>query len=96
MSALNFDQKRVAIEFCDNNIRCIVLNADDLPFIIRFFRDFSPCRFRNLCDIAGVDFPDRSDRFLVVYQLLSTDYSIRLQVEVVSNELSSVPTITSI
>jgi NADH/F420H2 dehydrogenase subunit C len=96
LSSLNYDRKRVSLETFSGGVRCVVFNPDDLLFVLRFFRDFSCCRFKNLADLIGVDYPDREDRFLVVYQLLSTDYGLRLQVEVAANELSSVPSITSI
>jgi len=66
LSCLNFDRKRVSLETFAGSIRCIVLNPNDLLFVVKFFRDFSCCRFKNLCDVAGSDYPNRRDRFLII------------------------------
>jgi len=49
-----------------------------------------------LCDIACVDYPNQHDRFRLVYQLLSTDFAIRLQVEMIVKELDVVPSVVSL
>lgn len=94
LSSLNYDRKRVSLETFSGEIRCVVLNPDDLLFVLQFFRDFSCCRFKNLADLIGVDYPEREDRFVVIYQFISTDYGLRLHVEVSTDELSSIPSIT--
>ena len=55
LSSLNYDRKRVSLETFSGGVRCVVLDPNDLEFVLTFFRDFSCCRFKNLCDIAGVD-----------------------------------------
>jgi len=49
-----------------------------------------------LCDIACVDYPNQQERFHLVYQLLSTDFAIRLQVKVFVEELGVVPSVVSV
>lgn len=48
--------------------------------------------FQQLLDVCGVDFPDREDRFEVVYHLLSMTRNVRLRVKVSTDEVKPVPT----
>jgi len=96
LSSLNYDRKRIALETFSGGVRCLVLNPSDLLYVLRFFRDFSCCRFKNLTDIIGVDYPEQDNRFKVIYQLLSTNFGIRLQVEISTDEISPVPSVTSL
>src|SRR5215469_16701703 len=50
--------------------------------VLRFLRDDAKCRFTVLCDICGVDYPDRPLRFEVVYNLLSMSLNQRIRLKV--------------
>ncbi|MCW1381731.1 NADH-quinone oxidoreductase subunit C [Novosphingobium sp. KCTC 2891] len=52
--------------------------------------------FQQLMDIAGVDYPDRAERFEVVYCLLSVTRNLRLIVKVSTDEATPVPTVTTL
>jgi NADH-quinone oxidoreductase subunit C len=47
-------------------------------------------------EIAGVDYPDRPERFEVVYHLLSLTKNRRIRVKVVTDEATPVPTVTTL
>ena len=47
-------------------------------------------------DIIAVDYPGRSNRFDIIYQILSQRYNSRMNVLVSIGELSSIPSITSL
>src|SRR3546814_12768928 len=47
-------------------------------------------------EIAGVDFPDRAERFEVVYMLLSLTKNHRVMVKVSTDENAPVPTVTTL
>src|SRR3546814_18353659 len=49
--------------------------------------------YQQLMEIAGVDYPDRPERFEVVYHLLSVTKNHRLRVRVSTDEATPVPTI---
>ena len=51
--------------------------------------------FQQLLDICGVDFPDREERFEVVYHLLSMTRNARLRVKVSTDETRPVPSVIS-
>ena len=52
--------------------------------------------YQQLMEIAGVDYPDRAERFEVVYHLLSVTRNHRLRVRVTANEAIPVPSITGV
>lgn len=56
----------------------------------------APYRFHQLIDICGVDYPQRAQRFDVVYHLLSLTQNIRLRVKVQTDEVLPVPSIRSV
>lgn len=52
--------------------------------------------YQQLMEIAGVDYPDRPERFEVCYHLLSVTKNHRLRVKVTTDEDHAVPTVTHI
>ncbi len=52
--------------------------------------------YQQLMEIAGVDYPDRPERFEVVYHLLSVTRNHRLRVRVITDEVSPVPSVTDV
>ncbi|AUN28946.1 NADH-quinone oxidoreductase subunit C [Niveispirillum cyanobacteriorum] len=63
---------------------------------IQFLRDDSTTHCEMLADIAGVDYPDRAERFEVVYNLLSVKHNHRIRVKVATDEDTPVPSIVSL
>jgi len=49
-----------------------------------------------LIDLCGVDYPEREQRFEVVYHLLSVKYNRRLRLKVYTDENSPVPSATAV
>lgn len=64
--------------------------------VLNFLRDESELLFKQLIDIAGVDYPNRSMRFDVVYHLLSLHHNTRIRVKIETDEAHSVPSVCSI
>ena len=58
---------------------------------LELLRDDPNCRFGCLIDICGVDYPDREQRFDVVFHLLSPWHNRRLRVRVKTDEETPVP-----
>ena len=52
--------------------------------------------FQQLVDLCGVDFPDREERFEVVYHLLSLTRNARLRVKVTTDEQAPVPSVIEV
>ena len=61
-----------------------------------FLRDDPQCLFKQLIDICGVDYPDREERFDVVYHLLSLVHNIRIRIKLTTDESTLVPTVSDI
>ena len=53
-------------------------------------------QYQQLMEIAGVDYPERPERFEVVYHLLSVTRNHRLRVKVYTDEDVPVPSLTAI
>ncbi|MGH7075512.1 MAG: NADH-quinone oxidoreductase subunit C [Stellaceae bacterium] len=64
--------------------------------VLTDLRDDPSLRFEVLIDIAGVDYPDRAERFEIVYQLLSLKYNRRIRVKVSTDEATPVPSVTGV
>lgn len=52
--------------------------------------------FQQLIDLCGVDYPDRVERFEVVYHLLSMTRNARIRVKVSTDEVQPVPSVMSV
>ena len=74
----------------------MTVRADQLPALVKFLRDDSLCRFSTLVDICGVDYPERSKRFDVVYHFLSMHQNQRLRLKVQTDEETPIPSIAEI
>ena len=62
--------------------------------VLRTLRDDHD--YQQLMEIAGVDFPDRPERFEIVYCLLSLTRNHRVRVHVTTDETTPVPSVTSL
>jgi len=60
---------------------------------LTFLRDRPECRFHQLIDLAGVDYPERPLRFDVVYHLLSMTKNHRIRFKVQTDEDTPVPSV---
>jgi len=52
--------------------------------------------FQTLPDITAIDYPDKKLRFEVVYNLLSTIYTTRIRIKTLVDEITPLPSITTI
>jgi len=83
---------------CDTRLGELMVTARG-PSIVKtmtYLRDDPVCLFKVLIDICGVDFPEREQRFEVVYNLLSLRHNRRIRVKVVTDEVTPVPSLTQV
>jgi NADH-quinone oxidoreductase subunit C len=66
----------------------------DLVDALRTLRDAH--EYQQLMEIAGVDYPDRPERFEIVYCLLSLTKNHRVRVHVTTDEATPVPSVTAL
>lgn len=75
---------------------CVTINRKGIvPFLI-VLRDDKDLKFRQLVDITAVDFPDRGERFEVVYNLLSLTKNARIRIKFSASENTPVDSVTSV
>lgn len=64
--------------------------------IIGFLRDDPICKFNQMIDLCGVDYPERARRFDVVYHLLSMAHNTRIRVKCSTDEDAPVMSVVSL
>lgn len=72
----------------------ITVARDEIENALRELRDNH--EYQQLMEIAGADYPDRAERFEVVYMLLSLTRNHRVMVKVCAAEDTPVPTVTTL
>jgi len=71
-------------------------DRDALPQLMLCLRDDAALAFEQLMELCGVDWPDRPERFEVVYCLLSVSLNHRVRVVVTASESTPVPSLHEI
>ncbi|WP_026619308.1 NADH-quinone oxidoreductase subunit C [Ensifer sp. WSM1721] len=74
----------------------LTVKTENLIALLTFLRDDVQCGFVSLIDVCGVDYPQRPDRFDVVYHLLSPRQNLRVRVKVATGEGEPVPSATAV
>ncbi len=78
-SELSSKIKKTLIE---NDELLVETNEIDLVEVILFLKSNEKLKFRQLIDIAGVDFPDEDKRFKLVYLFLSHENNSRIKLSI--------------
>ena len=73
-----------------------IVDKEDIAKLLVFLRDDVNCQFKQLMDICGVDYPERPQRFEVVYNLLSLVHNNRVTVKVMLDDNSSIPSVSKV
>ena len=71
---------KIQNSFINNSELTIEIDENNLIEVIQFLKSNERCKFKQLIDIAGVDYPDSEKRFQLVYLLLSHENNIRIKV----------------
>ncbi len=86
VSRASLESGEVVVHAARNTVQALMLALRDDP--------------RTLCeqmvDLCGVDWPERAERFDVVYNLLSVSLNHRVRVIVTTSETEPVPTVSTI
>ncbi|NQV84597.1 MAG: NADH-quinone oxidoreductase subunit C [Rhodospirillales bacterium] len=75
---------------------CLNVRTESIVRVLTFLRDDVNCRFKQLVDVCGVDYPERDPRFDVVYNLLSLVNNSRVRIKIQTDEDTPVPTVTGV
>ena len=74
----------------------VTVPAERIVPVATKLRDDPQFLFEQMIDVCGVDYPDRPQRFEVVYSLLSVSLNRRLRVKVATDEDTPVPSVVSV
>ena len=87
-----------AVESAELSSGELVVRADraQIVKVLGFLRDDPNCQFKVLLDVTAVDYPQRPERFDVVYNLLSMRQNARIRVKVRAGEDTPVPSIAAV
>ncbi len=74
----------------------LTIRRESIERVASFLRDDTNCQFKVLVDLSGVDYPERAERFDVVYNLLSVSQNQRIRLKVSTDEATPVPSLTGV
>ena len=63
----------------ENNELLIETVENELLDVVQFLKSNEKCKFRQLIDIAGVDYPENEKRFELIYLFLSHEHNLRIK-----------------
>ena len=92
-SELTTKVKHSSITF---NELLVEINSEELLNVIQFLKSNDQLNFRQLIDIAGVDYPEEEKRFKLVYLLLSHENNLRIKLSANVEIKKKVASITKI
>jgi len=74
----------------------INIDCEDLVDVSLFIKSNENTKFRQLIDITVVDYPEKTQRFKIVYLFLSHEFNQRIILSYFINENELIPSLTSI
>ena len=63
----------------ENNELLIETEENELLEVVQFLKSNEKCKFRQLIDIVGVDYPENEKRFELIYLFLSHEHNLRIK-----------------
>ena len=74
----------------------VTVYSGSIVRVLIILRDHPDLLFKQLMDICGVDYPERPQRFEVVYHLLSLEHNQRIRIKLSTEENTAVPSVTGV
>jgi NADH-quinone oxidoreductase subunit C len=74
----------------------VTVRRETIVEVLIALRDDPRFAFSQLCDVLGVDYPERAERFEIVYNLLSMTRNQRVRVKVTASEDTPVPSVQGV
>lgn len=74
----------------------MTVDKKDIKRICTFLRDDDELKYDFLSDLCGLDFPDRHERFCVIYNLYSIELNHRVRLKVFLKEEESIQSIVPV
>ncbi len=79
-----------------NDELLIEISETDLIDVVQFLKSNENCKFRQLIDIAGVDYPENEKRFELIYLFLSHENNIRIKLLIKFETKQTINSLTKI
>ena len=70
---------KVKSSIIENEELLIETEEAELLEVVQFLKSNENCKFRQLIDIAGVDYPENEKRFELIYLFLSHEHNLRIK-----------------
>merc|ERR1712032_44276 len=80
----------------NNNELIITVDVKNVKTSLLILKDHSLYQCKILTTISGVDYPFKSKRFEIVYELLSIRYNTRIRIKTYVNEMESLDSINQV
>ena len=80
----------------NNDELLIVVDETDIIDVVQFLKSNEECKFKQLIDIAGVDYPENEKRFELVYLFLSHENNLRIKLLIKFETNQSISSLTKI
>ena len=80
----------------ENEELLIEINENDVLDVVQFLKSDENCKFKQLIDIAGVDYPDNEKRFELIYLFLSHESNTRIKLLIKFDVNQSISSLTKI
>lgn len=74
----------------------ITVQRDSIRRFLSFLLNDANCEFKQLMGVCGADYPERPERFEVVYNLLSLRHNFRIRVKLQVGENTPVDSVTAL
>ena len=87
---------KIQKSFIENDELLLEIDEKDLIEVILFLKSNEKCKFRQLIDIAGVDFPQEEKRFKLIYLFLSHEHNNRIKLSINFETSQLIQSITKI
>ena len=92
-SELTSKIKKTTVNF---NELLVDTNEKELTNVILLLKSHDKLKFRQLIEVAGVDYPEEEKRFKLIYLLLSHEKNIRIKISINFEIGKKIPSITKI
>ena len=70
---------KIKSSIIENNELLVETEEAELLDVVQFLKSNEECKFKQLIDIAGVDYPENEKRFELIYLFLSHEYNLRIK-----------------
>ena len=87
---------KVQNSIIENKELLIEISENNLIEVVQFLKSNNDCKFQQLIDIAGVDYPEEEKRFQLVYLFLSHQHNNRIKLLIKFQPAQSIVSLTKI